>query len=108
MSILLNSFIREQYKLLARSNGWYYLRNEFIKENYFCSACDAVKGIQVHHIKPVHLFPDLELDWDNLISLCGDCHFVIGHSRNWRKYNINVIEVCALLKEGIKGKISNV
>lgn len=52
------------------------------------------RGLQVHHIKPFHLHPDLELDPDNLITLCEikgrDHHLLIGHLDDWEAYNPNV------------------
>lgn len=45
----------------------------------------------MHHILPYHLYPDLELDLDNLITLCEkpghDCHFTFGHLHDWYSFN---------------------
>jgi hypothetical protein len=50
--------------------------------------------LQVHHIKPFHLHPNLELDPRNLITLCElpgrDHHLLIGHLDEWESYNVNV------------------
>ena len=48
---------------------------------------------EVHHIKPVGLYPALELDPKNLITLCGNprCHLDKGHLGNWRSYNETVV-----------------
>jgi predicted HNH restriction endonuclease len=46
--------------------------------------------LEVHHVKPFHLFPQLELDPANLMTLCedgGNCHFMVGHLKDWRRYN---------------------
>jgi hypothetical protein len=51
--------------------------------------------LQVHHVKPFHLLPELELDESNLISLCmgpNECHLFIGHGDSFRCYNPNVRE----------------
>ncbi|GCE16544.1 HNH endonuclease [Dictyobacter kobayashii] len=52
------------------------------------------KGLQVHHIKPFHLYPELELDPNNLITLCEirgrTHHLLIGHLDDWESYNIRV------------------
>jgi 5-methylcytosine-specific restriction protein A len=33
-----------------------------------------VAATMVHHIKPIETHPELRLVWDNLMSLCNDCH----------------------------------
>lgn len=60
-----------------------------------CAACGHTGlGVQVHHIKPFHLHPNLELDPDNLITLCEvkgrEHHLLLGHLDNWESYNVNV------------------
>jgi hypothetical protein len=45
-------------------------------------------GLDVHHIFPRHLFPDVARDPDNLITLCRryDCHLRVGHFGNYSKF----------------------
>jgi hypothetical protein len=47
-----------------------------------------------HHKKPYHLHPELELDPNNLITLCMEnlCHIDIGHGDSFKAYNPNVAE----------------
>ncbi|WP_258880069.1 HNH endonuclease [Clostridium estertheticum] len=33
----------------------------------------------VHHIKLLRYHPELALEKDNLMSLCGECHWLIHH-----------------------------
>lgn len=81
---------------LSRSPQWYKVRTEFIKTNNKCVACGMTTNLEVHHMVPVHVAPSLELDPNNLITLCENksiaCHFVIGHSFDWKAYNPNVME----------------
>jgi 5-methylcytosine-specific restriction endonuclease McrA len=53
-------------------------------------------NLNVHHKKPFHLFPQLELEPTNLITLCmesgKDCHIKLGHGDNFKAYNPNVEE----------------
>lgn len=59
-----------------------------------CSACGTAEHIQVHHMRPFHLFPALELDESNLISLCMGsnlCHLLIGHGDSFKAWNPNVV-----------------
>lgn len=76
----------------GRSDEWSRVREEFIKENgAFCRVCGKTKKLNVHHIIPFHINPDLELDKDNLIVLCTNkpinCHFLYGHLLDWKSYN---------------------
>ena len=67
------------------------IRKAHLKENNTCAVCGRIKGLEVHHIKPVHLFPDLELDPNNLITLCADtCHLAFGHLFNFKSWNKDV------------------
>lgn len=78
-----------------RSSGWSKLEKEFIKLYPACAACGTKKSLQVHHILPFHIYPELELDKGNLITLCRgskDCHLNVGHGNNFRAWNPNVKE----------------
>ena len=67
-----------------------------------------MKTLEVHHIKPFHLHPELELDFNNLITLCESgangivCHRAIGHLGNYRSFNIDVKEDAKKIGEKIK------
>lgn len=76
----------------SRSSGWNDLRKRFIEENPACAMCGGKKRLQVHHIYPFHIFPEFELDWNNLITLCGHCHLEFGHLGSFRSYNISIKE----------------
>lgn len=82
--------------LKLRSPRWDDARKRHLKRFPTCAACGSETNLQVHHIKPFHLYPELELDEENLITLCETkthkCHFKIGHLNNWRRENPNVIE----------------
>lgn len=79
-----------------RSSKWRKVRAAHLKQYPYCSVCGTSKGIQVHHKKPFHVFPDLELDPDNLTSLCEkvkhgkSCHLLFGHLGNFRRVNDQV------------------
>lgn len=97
-----------------RSSKWTTVRNRFIEQHPVCQACKRDHKLNVHHVVPFHVDPALELDMDNLITLCagddssnsdGDqwpdynCHFHIGHDPdgpdgprgpNWKLSNPNV------------------
>jgi predicted HNH restriction endonuclease len=62
----------------------------------------------VHHKRPVHLFPELELDPANLITLCEpqNCHYLIGHCLSWKAYNPSVEEDAAHVREMIASRLA--
>lgn len=81
-----------------RSSGWPAKRKAWLKKYPRCALCGGKEKITVHHIRPFHLHPELELDDTNFITLCEgkkvvNCHLVFGHFGNFRtKYNAVVKE----------------
>lgn len=72
-----------------RSPKWSALRNRFLADHPACCVCGA-KSTTVHHAKPFHLFPALELEESNLRSMCDRCHLLIGHLGNFQNYNPDI------------------
>jgi 5-methylcytosine-specific restriction endonuclease McrA len=87
----------------ARSSKWEEIRDAYIKAHPTCAACGR-KATQVHHIKPFHLYPKLELDPQNLISLCDRDHLLFGHLDNYQSYNEHVREDCTAMLARIKSR----
>ena len=80
----------------GRSSRWPNVRARHLMKEPKCRACGGVRRLNVHHIKPFHLFPELEEVDSNLLTLCEgshgiNCHFVFGHLGNWQAYNESVI-----------------
>ena len=88
----------------ARSPKWSEVRNNFIAQNPTCAVCGTKKGCEAHHRKPFHLHPELELDENNLITLCPRCHLLIGHLGSFKSYNVNVAEDSAHLLQEVKNR----
>lgn len=83
-----------------RSGKWQTVKRHWLLSNPLCVACGTDVQLNVHHIKPFHTNPELELDPTNLITLCRVHHFVIGHDPDgpwksakpdWATANPNVL-----------------
>lgn len=88
------------------------MRKHFIEENPECVVCGCKKKLSVHHKKPFHLYPELELEVDNLVTLCEsekhgvNCHLLFGHLGNFKNYNTNVTEDAEIWNSRLKEKNS--
>ena len=54
----------------GRSPRWDKVRADFLKLHDHCEACGGKRALNVHHKKPFHIYPELELEEANLITLC--------------------------------------
>lgn len=93
-----------------RSTKWPSVRDSFVREHPECEACGGTADLNVHHVQPFHEHPELELDRNNLITLCREHHFRIGHDpdgpdgprkADWKLSNPNVRRDCKKLRVGL-------
>jgi 5-methylcytosine-specific restriction endonuclease McrA len=100
---IVNGIINKVTKFVAylgkkRSPQWSKVRAVHLKKENHCRYCGHAEKLEAHHIKPFHLFPKLELDPKNLITLCEDsehhCHLNKGHLGSWKKYNPYIRRQC--------------
>ena len=96
--------ITECFGVQFRSSNWSKVRKEFVKKNNTCSACGTKKKLEVHHILPFYLYPQLELDTKNLISLCRRHHLTFGHLMNYKSYNTTVKGDCDVYNHKIENR----
>jgi len=92
----------------ARASQWRKVRKEHLRKYPYCAFCLKTKKLSVHHIIPYAENPALELDPDNLITLCTKryCHLMIGHFGNYKLYNPDVKAHCSRYQwERAKAKI---
>jgi 5-methylcytosine-specific restriction endonuclease McrA len=54
-------------------DNWTRFRNRYIRLNPSCEDCGA-PGVEVHHIVPRAVRPDLCFDLHNLRTQCRECH----------------------------------
>jgi len=81
---------------VPRSPLWRKVRQEYLLAHPTCAVCGHSRDLNVHHIQPYHLFPSLELEVTNLLTLGENCptgnhHLLFGHLGDWRCYNPNVV-----------------
>src|SRR3990167_7286052 len=87
---------RESLKLLGakRSSEWPKTRAKHLKKEPVCAICSKNDELNVHHKKPFHLFPELELEESNLTTLCEapgrEHHLNFGHLGSYQSYNPEV------------------
>jgi 5-methylcytosine-specific restriction protein A len=89
---------------VARSGHWPTVRKEHLALHPTCEVCGGSGNLEVHHRRPFHLHPELELDPANLVTLCEadpllNCHRIFGHLDNFRGWNPDVIEDAKAWKE---------
>lgn len=86
-----------------RSPEWPKARANHLTIQPFCQACGGRSKLEVHHIIPFHIRPDLELDPENLITLCEggkygiNCHLFVGHKGDYSDYNSSVKDLAGFL-----------
>ena len=94
--------------LSKRSGKWPTVRKAYLEVHGECAACGSKHLLEVHHMMPFHLKPELELDPNNFITLCesGDhginCHLAIGHLGNFKNFNPDVIRDAENMRKLIK------
>lgn len=74
----------------ARSPKWEEFKKEYAKTHLpVCAVCGGTSQLNLHHLKPFHVFPELELDPANVIWLCNAKrhHIEIGHLGNFQSIN---------------------
>ena len=93
-----------------RSNQWPKVRKQHLSLSPACEVCGGTKKLEVHHKKPFHLHPELELDLSNLITLCENdkngvnCHLLFGHLGSYRSLNPDVDSDVAIWRGKIKNR----
>lgn len=92
-----------------RSSRWREVRKKHLARHPRCDLCEGTKKLEVHHVIPFHVAPDLELHPDNLMTLCENkkygvnCHQLFGHLGNYRRINVTCQSDVAAWNKKIKG-----
>lgn len=92
---LVQHALRDLHTNRKRSPRWKQAKAMHLVMEPTCAACRGETRVQVHHIRPFHLQPEMELDLANLISLCmgpNECHLRVGHGGDYKAFNHTVRE----------------
>lgn len=102
---LIRHATRKLHEATKRSPHWAKVEKQHLSVQPTCAACGSSIRLNVHHIRPFHLHPELELDPNNLITLCMEidrhCHILIGHGDDFKAYNPQVVEDSEIVKEDL-------
>ena len=85
----------------SRSPAWAELARRTVEDRPACQCCRAITDLQVHHVLPVHVRPDLELDQTNLLVLCRRCHLFVGHLGDWSSWNVLAVSDASKMRKRI-------
>lgn len=67
-----------------------------------CRWCGRTVNLNRHHAVPQAANPALRDVRENLIVLCRDCHFVLGHRCDWKRYNPDVMYIATHFTNCVK------
>jgi len=94
----------------ARSGKWPTVRKNYLALHPVCEVCGGKEKLEVHHKKVFHLNPQLELDPNNLITLCEsgangiNCHLAVGHLGNFKSFNPSVEADAKIIRARIQNR----
>lgn len=63
-----------------------------------CAWCGATNSLEVHHVLPQHIRPDLANDPSNMIVLCRKDHEALGHKHDFK--NGMTTNIVKMIEEG--------
>ena len=91
---LLEAIKAGDVRVFYKSGIWRSKRQQILKrDNFECQRCKDQgkfnKAEVVHHIKHLRKFPELALDDENLLSVCGACHNILHPEKNFKANQVN-------------------
>ena len=97
-----------------RSSEWPKVRAAHLLKEPSCQVCGGTIKLNVHHVNPFHLHPELELDDNNLITLCTgssntiNCHVRMGHWDSFKdKYNPKIRQEAPVWLKRFQAKVED-
>ena len=83
---------------VPRSSKWPSVRKSHLALHPACEVCGTRKNLECHHIVPYNVRPEMELDFQNLITLCRKDHLLFGHLNSFYSFNKDVKEDACIWK----------
>jgi len=84
-----SEFFRARYNFdmerLENKKRWLELKSKLIYEKKVCEICGSNRDLEAHHILPKSSYPELTLDYENLMLICLECHFKL-HENDKHRY----------------------
>lgn len=87
-----------------RNPKWGALARRLIEAHPYCSACGCKGCLEVHHVFPIHDWPEFELDESRLAVMCRVCHYLLGHCCDWKARNAWVKPDAARMLRRVKDR----
>ena len=83
-----------EHYLWNGGNEKYWKKQILLRDDFICQICGfSEKDImQVDHIKPKSVFPELRFEINNLITLCPNCHARKTQREKKQKYERKLYE----------------
>lgn len=72
---------RERNRTMATLEYKNFRRFVLNRDKNKCSICGGINKLEIHHIKPFELYPNLIFDPDNGQTLCVSCHYVAHNKK---------------------------
>lgn len=77
------------------------------KKHPECAVCGIKPSFfgrnnDVHHVLPVHAYPQFATTDDNGITLCRLHHFIVGHLGSWKRWNSNLVETISAIQHAFQ------
>ena len=88
----------------SRSPKWPAVRQHHLDREPCCAACGSKDLLNVHHVRPFHTDPALELEDSNLITLCEQHHLTFGHLMDWKSWNPDVRKDCEAYRKKVEAR----
>ena len=82
-----------------RHKDWPKFRKAHLKDHPRCEFCGKNDDLDLHHERPYHLYPELEMDPGNVMTACRHDHWIWCHLGDWKAWNPKVRDDAMYFRE---------